>query len=156
MWGLSDKSAGVDWVSVPDGSVNASCTQRARGYVLITFLWTGEASKQPDNEPSRAAVVVNCLFADLSITEAACFIGERCAVDDECAIGLCKSDGSCGETGISGGLPCSLDGGIGVCDDGVCIESPCGDCEDDDPYTFNVCNLREECCDTDPEIHGCQ
>lgn len=160
-WGLSDQSSGDRWVSVPDGAVDSTCSEQDSSEaptVKCSFIWFGKANREtnPEEDNVPASVNVDCLFLETGVAQYSCLLSD-CAPDNVCAVGVCAPDLSCGEVAIRDGFPCDLDDGPGVCDDGTCVESPCGmPCTADQPETISFCNLFDECCDTDPGRFGCQ
>lgn len=160
-WGLGDKAATEEWSSVPGGLATHGCTQEDVRSVRCAFLWSGEANgpNKPDTpqEILPASVIVECVFDQFGAGQYACLLSQACAADNECMIGICAQDGGCaGETPVQTGFPCTFQGGMGICEGGECIESPCGDCDDGDAATIDVCDVTFDCCDSDPLTPGCQ
>lgn len=158
IWGLYDQSTGEEWSGDPGGLVHIGCNVLPESAVMSCKInWYGNATENFDTEHDHAvpsSVRIRCLFvAPEDAGVVACF-DMGCHDQNPCTDDLCGPDG-CGHYPRVDGTECDFDPGFaevpGVCAQGACEPSPCGQfCAFGDVCTVGICDTETGDCDTYP------
>lgn len=147
IWGLYDRSSGEEWSGSPGGQVNVSCRILTGLEIMVCDIdWLGDAVKNvKPGAPTPSSVSIECFFVP---PELACSAAGVCDDEEPCTDDLCV-EGGCEYIEKDRYHECVVEmgGGPGVCSEGLCIPSTCGEsCNDADLCTQEYCDLQTGVC----------